>query len=198
MTAAVITASASIVVAVIVFILNQSAHVAAERRREHLERINAQLRELYGPLHALADVNERIWRSLRGTSLPSQDFRRPTVQLTEDQSRDWNLWLNNALMPANRAMRDLILHHAELVIEAEMPEPLRTFCAHVAAYEVFLAYEGDMQSVAEAPLIRHPGQPYMDYINTSFLSLKLERDRLLGSNRPKRIATPRDASGQRL
>jgi hypothetical protein len=78
MQAAVITASASIIVAVLLlFILNQRALLRQERREARLERLSTQLQDLYGPLNALTDINERIYNALR-ESQPPMKTRRPT------------------------------------------------------------------------------------------------------------------------
>lgn len=80
MSAAVITASASILVAVLVFTLNQRAQIRQERRQARLARINSQLRELYGPLNALVDVNERIWEALHDSGLPPERSGGPGAE----------------------------------------------------------------------------------------------------------------------
>ncbi|MGV9662777.1 hypothetical protein [Nocardia niigatensis] len=172
MTTAVITASASILVAVLVFILNQRAQVRQERRQARLSRINDQLRELYGPLNALVDVNERIWTALRASGLPPQAERKP--ELSTD---DWRRWRDNALLPANRRMRDLITEHADLLLEADVPQPLRDFCAHVASFEIVLAAEAE--GLSERTLIGHPGAAYVVYVRDAFTHLKTEQQRLL-------------------
>ncbi|WP_433533130.1 hypothetical protein ACQPYA_14600 [Micromonospora sp. CA-263727] len=196
MTAAVITASASIVVAVLVFVLNQRAQVRAERRRVRLDRVASQLRDLYGPLHALVDVNERLWQALRDTGLPGDAERRSDGGLTQAQQEQWTRWLQHGLMPANVKMRDLILDHADLVIEAGMPEPLRAFCAHVAAYEVLLSSRGADAGDGGPALIGHPGAPYVDYVRRSFDALKLEHHRLTATERGPQPTTP-DLPGRR-
>lgn len=170
--AAVITASASIVVAVLVFILNQRAQIRLERRQARLTRINSQLRELYGPLNALVDVNERIWEALRESRLPSQAERRPDAD-----AKDWLRWRDHALMPVNRQMRDLIMDHADLLVEADVPEPLLDFCAHVTSMEVILA--GEAEGLKERTLIGHPGSAYVAYVRDTFSSLKSEQQHLL-------------------
>src|SRR5580704_16150176 len=158
--AAIITASASILVAVLVFILNQRAQVRQERRQAHLARISSQLRELYGPLNALVDVNERIWGALRESHLPTQAERRP-----ETGTDDWRRWRDYALMPANRRMRDLIIEHADLLVETDVPQPLRDFCAHVTSLEIVLASE--TEGLKERALIGHPGMAYITYVRTA-------------------------------
>lgn len=75
-----------------------------------------QLRELYGPLNALVDVNERLWTALRESHLPPQEDRRPAAG-----EEDWRIWRDNALMPINRRMRDLIIEHADLLVGSDVP-----------------------------------------------------------------------------
>ncbi len=189
MTAAVITASASIVVAVLVFVLNQRAQLRAERRRARLDRVASQLRDLYGPLHALVDVNERVWQALRDVDLPDMEQRRSDSALADEQREQWMRWLDHALMPANVKMRDLILSRADLVIEDGMPEPLRAFCAHVAAYEVLVSSRESGIGDRRQALIGHPGAPYVDYVRRSFEALKLEHHQLVATDRaPQRFA----------
>jgi hypothetical protein len=170
--AAVIAASASILVAVLVFILNQRAQVEQERRQAQLSRVSSQLRELYGPLNALVDVNERIWEALRATYLPPQAERRP-----EAGTADWRRWRDHALMSANRKMRDLIVEHADLLVETDFPKPLGDFCAHVTSVEIVLAAEAE--GLKEEALIKHPGVAYIVYVRDTYAALKMEQQRLL-------------------
>jgi hypothetical protein len=172
MTAAVIAASASILVAVLAYILNQRGQILQERRQARLARVSSQVRELYGPLNAMVDVNERIWEALRSTELPSQGERRP-----EAGTEGWRRWRDGALMPANRRMRDLIVENADLLVETEVPQVLRDFCAHVTSMEIIRAAEAN--EVAERPLIPHPGSDYIAYIHNTFVTLKLEQKKLL-------------------
>jgi hypothetical protein len=190
MATAVITASASVIVAVLVFALNRQNQYQFERRQALLARVNSQLRELYGPLHALVNVNELVWKSLRdGSVLPASDERIDAGQLNKQELVTWKAWLGHSLMPANVKMRNLILEHADLIIETEMPGPLLAFCAHVSAYEVLLLSESEPSQLGGSRLIGHPGEPYVDYIHRSFARLKAEQARLL------RLTT---AGGRRL
>jgi len=198
MATAVITASASIVVAVLVFLLNRQSQYQFERRQALLARINAQLRELYGPLHALVGVNELVWRSLRDSAvLPASDERVDAGRLDQRELATWRAWLDYSLMPANAKMRELILAHADLIIEAEMPPPLMAFCAHVSAYEVMLQSGTAPGLPAGSRLIGHPGDSYVDYVDRSFAALKAEQARLLSLTAVgrRRLTRPGDGPG---
>ncbi|MGW1186207.1 hypothetical protein ACWD7Y_13225 [Streptomyces drozdowiczii] len=173
MTAAIISASASIVVAVLAFLLSQRAQLRQERRQARLARISSQLRELYGPLNALVDSNERVWESLRASFLPAQGERDPAAN-----SPDWKKWRDQVLIPTNHRMRDLIINHADLIIESEVPRSLRDFCAHVLALDVSVLEEGE--GLHRRAIISHPGGDFTNYVQTSFNRLKKEQGRLLG------------------
>lgn len=171
-TTAIIAASATIAVAVIAFVLNQYGQARQERRQARLARINSQLRDLYGPLMAMVDVNEKIWESLRERHLPPAADRNP-----EGGDAVWRRWRDQVLQPTNIQMRDLIFSYADLVVEAEMPEVLRHFCAHVAAQEIVLAV--DAEGLLESALIGHPGEMYVAYVRQTFVALKREQYLLL-------------------
>lgn len=175
MTAAVISASAGLLVVVLAFALNQRGQIRQERRQARLTRINSQLRELYGPLNALVDANERVFKAMQETRLP------PVPRDEQDATKaEWLLWRNHALMPTNRRMRDLIIEHADLLLETDVPLPLREFCAHVASLEVVQAAEA--QGLHEPTLIDHPGEAYVNYVKDTFQHLKLEQKRLLAAD----------------
>ncbi|MEU5961659.1 hypothetical protein ABZ777_10690 [Micromonospora parva] len=172
MTAAVVAASASVVVAVLAFVLNQYGQGRRERRHARLSRLNSQLRELYGPLNAIVDANERIWEALRDSQLPGSVERSPA-----GQTAGWRRWRDEVLQPTNRQMRDLIFAHADLLVETAVPEPLRDFCAHVASQEIVRAAEAE--GIHQDALIQHPGDAYVSYVRSTFLLLKKEQDQLL-------------------
>ncbi|MFE3958228.1 hypothetical protein ACFXPS_29145 [Nocardia sp. NPDC059091] len=172
MPAAVIAACASIFAAGLTFVLAQRGLISQERRQARLLRISSQLAELYAPLRTLVDVNEHVWESLRESQLPPRAQRR-----FDRDNPDWRRWRDHVLMPANRAMRDLILDHADLLLEPSLPTPLRDFCAHVASLEVALAAESD--GVIAPPLVRHPGDRFVRHVRDSYDHLISERQRLL-------------------
>ncbi len=177
MTAAVITACASVVVAVLVFVLNQWAQRRRDQRQARLDRLDLQLRELYGPLYALVLVNESIWRVLGESVLPDHDARRVGAA-NPAQREEWAGWLRVALMPTNIRIRDLIVGHAELLEEVGLPAPLEAFCAHVAASE--MAIQSDPGGGRRA-IISHPGAPFVDYVRATYLRLKQTQAALLPS-----------------
>ncbi|WP_181785767.1 hypothetical protein [Streptomyces phytophilus] len=173
MAAAVISACTTVVVAALVFALNQYAQMRAERRQARLLRVNTQLRELYGPLYVLVDVNECIYQGLMAAGLPGRgDRTKDTLAV------GWTKWLDHALFPANVKMRDLILSNGDLLREEAMPDELRMFCAHVSYAEVSRA-AGTQGAEADGAYIGHPGDVYPAYVRGAYAALKREQQELL-------------------
>lgn len=173
MAAAVISACTTVVVAALVFALNQYAQMQAERRQARLLRVNTQLKELYGPLYVLVDVNECIYRGLMAAGLPGKrDRTKDTLAV------GWKKWLDHALFPANVRMRDLILSNGDLLREEGMPDELRMFCAHVSYFEVSRA-TGTQGAEADRVYIGHPGDAYPAYVRGAYAALKREQRVLL-------------------
>ncbi|MGC4991917.1 hypothetical protein [Nocardia salmonicida] len=172
MVASLITAVTTVAVAGLAYLLNQRSQLVQERRQARLLRVSRQIRELYGPLHVMVDINERIWEKLRESQLPAAPHRRPDLA-----TENWRRWRDQALMPGNRAMRDLIIEHADLVPDYLVPEPLLMFCSHVASVEVQLAAESD--GVHVRSLVPHPGAPYVRYVRDTYGHLKTEQQKLV-------------------
>ena len=176
---AIITASATITVAVLVFLVNQYSQLRLERRQGYLARVNSQLRDLYGPMFALVDTNERIWEALRANGVP------PVSQRDADTcSQGWSAWRDMVLMPTNTHIRDLIIEHADLLLEVDFPAPLRDFCAHVGSCEAILAESAEsVPGIGKLPVVHidHPGSDFVEYVRLSFAQLKGEQQRLLSA-----------------
>ncbi|MBL7494393.1 hypothetical protein I6A60_37720 [Frankia sp. AgB1.9] len=176
MAAAVFTATASLVIALAGFYLNQRSTLLMSRQQARLGRVNAQIQELYGPLLALSDVNETLWEALRSDGLPSQRERH-SATLNEQDQREWDRWRRLAFMPTNRQMKDLIINRADLIVEGAVPAPLLQFCAHVTAEEVLLSDDGAPAS--GRALVGHPGAAFVDYIHDTFTTLKAQQGALV-------------------
>ncbi|MCX4768963.1 hypothetical protein [Streptomyces sp. NBC_01285] len=180
MVTAAFTASASILIAVIAYWLN---HHGEKRRAMHqakLEWVNKQLRELYGPLLVMADVNETAWKEYKNRHLPDGSQRRRSQSLTEEEARRWKIWVITVFAPAALRARDTVVEHGDLVIEKEIPRVLLDFCSHAASLEVLIA-EWNSSQEADDLLVRHPGDDFAKYARASYANLKVVQSKLLGA-----------------
>ncbi|MFE2460707.1 hypothetical protein [Streptomyces sp. NPDC059402] len=175
--AALVTAIASVLIAVLAYVLNQRGELARARRQARLERVDSQLRDLYGPLLVLVESNERTWDAFRRRHLPSAEERRRGTELTEEQHRLWRRWVLTVFLPSARHMRDVIVDHGDLFIEDRIPQVVLDFCAHIASYEVAVAeWEAGEEGKA---LVSHPGKDFVTYVRESYTNLKEAQAKVL-------------------
>ncbi|MFD8979373.1 hypothetical protein [Streptomyces sp. NPDC059564] len=166
-----------ILIAVLAYVLNQRGEIRRSKRQAHLDRINSQLRDLYGPLLVLVEANERTWDAFRERHLASREEREQAAGLTEEQSRLWRRWVLTVLVPTARQMRDVVLAHGDLFIEDEIPQLVLDFCAHVSSYEVAIV-EWEAGEPGDV-LVRHPGKGLARYIRDAYRSLKTAQAEVL-------------------
>jgi hypothetical protein len=175
--AALIAGFASILVAFVAYFLNNHAEIVRAGRRAHLERINRQLQDLYGPLLVLTDSNERTWDEFKLRYLPNQHLQASPA-LTEEQEERWRNWLLNVFLPSAQRMRELIISHGDLIIEDEIPAIVLEFCAHVASYSAVVS-SWTAGKTSDTVLLRHPGSGFSSYVRVSYGELKARQATLI-------------------
>jgi hypothetical protein len=150
------------------------------RRRDRLERVNSQLRLLYGPLLALDLAAREAWLSFRKTWRPGRPYWADAPAPTEAEAEAWRIWMTSVFMPLNERMERTVVENADLLVEPEIPTSLLTLCAHVAAYKAIRARwdKGDFSEHA-AP-VEYPEAELRDYVQRHFAHLKTEQALLLG------------------
>jgi amino acid transporter len=133
-----VTVTSTVILAFIGYFVKYLNDLAIARRRDRLDRVNAQLRLLYGPLFALTTASASVWTSFRKIYKPGEPYFSQSLPPTEPELQAWRLWMLNVFMPLNRRMMDAIVSNADL-LEGAMPPEFQELVAHVAAYEVVLA-----------------------------------------------------------
>ncbi|MFD9518643.1 hypothetical protein [Streptomyces sp. NPDC059979] len=155
------------------------------QRQERLARVNRQLGEFYGPLFALTEANSHIFAAfLEQNARP--DGRSPFAHETppsDEELAEWRLWVRTVFLPNIRAMRDLVLGHADLLSEPEMPPILLQLCAHVSGYEITTARWEQGSYDQHLSVVAFPSEEIAAYARDGFAGLKREQARLLGRRR---------------
>src|SRR3954466_1981218 len=173
-------------VAAIGYVYKYQTDLKLLQRNDRLERINRQLSDFYGPLLALTRSSERSWEAFRQRHRPppERSFWKLEPPASEDDVVAWRLWMATVFMPMHQQMMDIVLTHADLIDESEMPLCLLDLCAHVSGYQAVLKqWESGEISVARVDnisVVNFPSQALTDYASDAFDRLKAEQSRLLG------------------
>jgi hypothetical protein len=106
------------------------------RRKDRLDRINRQLKELYGPLRTISAATEQIWLAFgRKYQIGEGYWGGKSIS---DYGDIWRVWLERVFMPLNLEMVEAITHGADLIDEPRTPQCFLDLCAHVASYQAVL------------------------------------------------------------
>ncbi len=176
-----------LLVAVATLWLTYFNNLRLAQRKERLDLVDRQLRDLYGPLLALCIANRVAYhdafrRLYRPGGIPMWDPPKddPENRPTADDVEAFRLWTKEVFMPANRELFRRIVYHTDLLMEESMPECLLELLAHIQAYEGLIKEWDTDKFKHNTPAIRFPGG-VEEYINERYKKLKLSQAALQGN-----------------
>lgn len=152
-----------------------SSHMLA-RRRDKLELVNKRLNEFYGPLYVASEAGNIAYRSLL-----NKQGKIKSEPITDEDLKDWVLWMRTIFIPLNEIREKIIIEKAHLIIEEQMPQCLLDFVTHVVGYKAVLRKWADGDFTERRSTIGWP--PEFDvYVRTSYAALKAEQMHLMHSS----------------
>jgi len=166
-------ATLTILLAFIGYLATFASARMLERRRDKLRLVNKRLNQFYGPLYVASKAGDIAYRSLLQKQGKTQSF-----PITDDEMKEWTLWMSTIFMPLNDVREKIIIEKAYLIIEEHMPQCLLDFVTHVVGYKAVLHKweEGDYSE--RRSTIGWP--PEFDvYVKRSYNALKAEQTRLI-------------------
>jgi hypothetical protein len=144
-----------------------------------LDRINQQLRNLYGPLYATDQSSGIAWDAFRSRYRPDKGFFSSKPGPTEEDLAAWRLWMSEVFMPLNLRMERAIVENADLIIEEDIPDCFLRLSAHIAAYKPVLK-KWQLGDYSEHTSLSYYPTDLRDYIISSYNKLKREQALLVG------------------
>ena len=127
----IITTVITVLLAFLGYVATYLNNLQLSRRKDRLERVNQQLSELYGPMFSLTHASSIAWKWFR-------EVHSVEGKTTDDDLKEWRLWMSVVFMPQNVKLYDIILNKSDLLIETAMPQSLLDFCAHTVAIQAVL------------------------------------------------------------
>lgn len=175
--------SVTIFLAIVGYAFKYLHDASVTRRKDRLDRINLQLRHLYGPLYSIKQASDIAYRAFRSRYRPGKHFFDMNPPPTELEFSARRLWILEVLMPMNLKMEKIIIENGDLIIENTMPKCLMDFCAHVASYKVVVRKWNESDFTENLALSLFPRGAFDKYIEDSYEFLKSEQAGLLGKLR---------------
>jgi hypothetical protein len=171
--------NAAILTVVLAFIGYLATFLSARmlaRRKDELDLVNKRLNEFYGPLYVASQAGNIAYRSLL-----SKQGKKQSEPITDEEMKDWILWMTTIFMPLNDTREKIIIEKAYLIVEEQMPRCLLDFVTHVVGYKAVLAKWAEGDYIERRSTIGWP--PEFDiYVERSYMALKAEQTRLIHSD----------------
>jgi len=179
METALLTALLAVLVTAIGWVVSHRYTRILAHRKDHLELVNQQLAEFYGPLHISCEAGLAAYKALLKKLGRTEGIFNAGSKPTEEELKEWFHWMRHVLRPLNDLREELILQKSHLIREDRMPDEILRFVAHVATYRAILAKweEGDFSELYSP--IEFPAS-LGSYAASSFATLKAEQARLIG------------------
>lgn len=176
------TVAFAVLSGVAAFVAKGVYELSLARRKDKLERVNQQLRLLYGPLFALVNVSTITWRAFVDQYCENPSFRTPggIAPQTPEAEKIWRHWMENVFMPLNAQMAQLVTQNADLLEEEQMPDCLLRLSAHVHGYAGVLAAWKRLDYSRHMSLTPFPVQNLYHYATETYQKLKARQAGLIG------------------
>jgi hypothetical protein len=108
-------------------LLNHYLDRRKDARLRQLARLEAQLRDFYGPLMALSHATKEIFHEWLQTYRDGKSyFTSEEDPPTEIQKESWRIWISTVLQPLNERMATIVIERSHLLEGGELPQSLRT------------------------------------------------------------------------
>ncbi|KAL4427457.1 hypothetical protein ABPG77_000746 [Micractinium sp. CCAP 211/92] len=153
-----------------------------DERKAQIERINDQVRLLYGPLLACVHASRSAYAAMVRQHSPDGTVHGFVQALQASPEgpvgEAYRRWMKVVLQPLNEKAADVIVNHVDLLRTPYIDPLLLQLVAHVSANKVILR-RWEEGSVREWSAISYPNQ-LLDYITAEFKRIKRKQAELLG------------------
>ena len=128
------------------------------QRQARLERINCQLRNLYGPLYSILKANQAVWNEFRDKLWPKHGHNAyfHGNNTTDAENERWRIWMTEVFEPLNARIERIILENGDLLIDSELPQEFVDALAHIASYRALYPKWKDGDFTIHTSLINFP------------------------------------------
>lgn len=183
-TIALIGIAVSILVAATGWIIAYVSKRQLDSRMAQLERVNRQLRELYGPLYIGLEAANRTWEAFWDKHRPAHGesyYFGPSVEVTEKEKEVWRNWIENVFEPMNAKAEEILTNNIDLFESDEIPDAFVDALAHIASYRAVLAQWKESDFSEHVAVNNWPRNELIAIVKPAYEKLRKEQRALLGS-----------------
>ena len=183
MTKEMIAFSGSLLLAIVGYLFTYFHQRRRDRRQSRLERVNLQLRNLYGPLYAALHANNATWDAFAANYWPAHGGRsyfEDGKPLTKQEEQRWRLWMTEVFAPQNARIGELIVQNGDLVEDRDFPAAFVAVLAHIAAYRAVIKEWEARQYGEHTSILNFPREQLLVTVEPIYHRLRAEQSVLIG------------------
>jgi hypothetical protein len=189
--------AASILLALTGYVFTSIHQKRVAERTARLERVNLQLRKLYGPLYAELQTGQAVWAAFAQNFWPAHGQRSYFAEgyaTTKKEREVWRHWMTYVFQPHNERIERIILENGDLLEEPELPPSFINLMTHVATYKAVIQKWAKKDFSQIRSISNFPGLELMLTVEPVYHALRNEQVKLLGQLSKKK----RNAAAQAL
>lgn len=163
----------------------------SKEREAQIDRVNAQVKSLYGPLLACITTSRSAYTAMLKQHSPDGTRQSLVAAIHANpqghEGQAYRKWMTEVLHPLNERVAEVITKNADLLESFEMEPLLLQLLAHVSAYRVIIKRweEGHIEEWSQ---ISFP-DGILEWVQSEFRRVKGNQARLLGTRSPEAVAS---------
>ena len=177
-----ITITVGILIALVGWIFTYFHKLHFVKKANQLERINKQLKDLYGPLYIRLMASNKTWTAFWVANRPAHGenhYFSPNAEVTEEEKVIWRNWMTNVFEPMNSKTENIILNNIDLLDSDEIPQAFIKAISHIAAYKAVLANWKNGSFTSHVSINNWPSEELLAVVKPEYEKLKAKQRKLL-------------------
>ncbi len=153
-----------------------------DNKANKLDRVNKQLRELYGPLYARLMASQTTWEAFWKIHRPAHgrnSYFGADLHVTDKEKEIWRTWMTNVFEPLNAETEKLILKNIDFLESDEIPKPFIDALAHIAAYKAVLANWKQSDFSSHTSVNNWPSRELLEIVRPEYQKLRALQRKLM-------------------
>lgn len=171
----------SIVLALVGYVVTFYVQRIQSERQAELDRVNLQLRNLYGPLYSTLRANQAIWGAFCEKHWP--EHGQPSYfgngETTNEEQQTWRIWMLEVFEPLNQRVEHAILENGDLLEGSELPQEFVDVLAHIASYRALYPKWKDGDFTDHTGVINYP-TGLLEVVEPTYRKLLQQQRKLSG------------------
>lgn len=176
---------AAILVAAVGWLITYFHKWHFDNKANKLDRVNKQLRELYGPLYVRLLASHSTWEAFWNKHRPAHGGDRyfgNNAQVTDKEKEVWRTWMTHVFEPLNSETEKLILKNIDLLESDEIPKAFIDALAHIAAYKAVLADWKQSDFSNHVSVNNWPSKELLAIVKPEYEKLRALQRKLMGAS----------------